>query len=125
MLFFWYLIIYYYICYGINVSNNEQMKYGIKKTLLITLIKKSCENVFCFVSLKKKVNTKKMSKEKQQDGLTSHFGLTKVHKVGKTNKANRVVRIEHYKELAFNNVLQQMKKTDRAEKQRNDSRAKR
>ena len=101
------------------------MKYETNKTLLITLIKKSCKYVFCFVSLKKKVNTKKMSKEKQQDGLTSHFGLTKVHKVGKTNKANRIVRIEHYKELAFLNVINTMRKTDRAEKQRNDRRAKR
>jgi hypothetical protein len=66
-----------------------------------------------------------MSKVKQSDGLTSHFGLTKVHKVGKTNKANRIVRIEHYKELAFQNVLNTMRKTDRAEKQRNDRRAKR
>jgi hypothetical protein len=79
---------------------------------------------FFFVSLKSEIKTNKMSKQ-QQDGLTSHFGLTKVHKVGKTNKANRIIRVEYYKELSFNAVLTEIRKTERREKRRDERRAKR
>lgn len=80
---------------------------------------------FFFVSLKSETKNKKQMSKETQDGLKSHFGLTKVHKVGKTNKANKIVRIEHYKELSFNAVLKQFNKSERSEKQRNERRAKR
>ena len=75
---------------------------------------------FFFVSLKSETKNKKQMSKETQDGLKSHFGLTKVHKVGKTNKGNKIVRIEHYKELSFNAVLTQMKKSERTEKRRNE-----
>jgi hypothetical protein len=41
-----------------------------------------------------------------------------------TNGAKRV-RVESYKEMAFNSVVRVMQKSDRAERQRNERRAKR
>jgi len=59
-----------------------------------------------------------MSKE-QIDGYKYREAVTP-KKVGKTNKANKIVRIEYYKELSFNAVLTQMKKTERTEQRRNE-----
>lgn len=61
----------------------------------------------------------------ENDLTRSSSGLDKILKIGRTNKSKKIVRIEEYKEKSFNAVLRQISKTDRAEKQRNERRAKR
>ena len=61
----------------------------------------------------------------ENDLRRSSSGLDKMLKIGRTNKSKKIVRVQDYKEKSFNAVLRQMSKTDRAEKQRNERRAKR
>jgi len=91
------------------------------KKMLITSIKKCCK--YQFLLYLYKVNKK--NKQMENDLTRSSFNLYKVQKIGRTNKSKKIVRIEDYKEKSFNAVLRQISKTDRAEKQRNERRAKR
>ena len=61
----------------------------------------------------------------ENDLTRTSQGLDKMLRIGRTNKSKKIVRIQDYKEKSFNAVLRQMSKTDRAEKQRNERRAKR
>ncbi len=61
----------------------------------------------------------------ENDLRKSSSGLDKMLRIGRTNKSKKIVRIDGYKEKSFNAVLRQINKTDRAEKQRNERRAKR
>jgi len=61
----------------------------------------------------------------ENDGIRTSQGLDKMLRIGRTNKSRKIVRIQDYKEKSFNAVLRQISKTDRAEKQRNERRAKR
>jgi len=61
----------------------------------------------------------------ENDLTRTSQGLDKMLRIGRTNKSKKIVRIDEYKEKSFNAVLRQISKTDRAEKQRSERRAKR
>ena len=61
-----------------------------------------------------------------QGGLLVSTTETKVkHNQKDTTNGAKRVRVEGYKEMAFNSVMRVMAKSDRAERQRNERRAKR
>ena len=82
--------------------------------MLITSIKKCCKYQFSLYLY----NVKQINK-KTMDGL-KNSPLDVPKKIGRTNKSKKIVRVEEYKNLSFNTILNLINKNERSEKRKEE-----